>query len=82
LATECGLNQDIIVRVAAALAPWRTRRRHCSYRWKNRYTIENAGYPSSTHCSFSLIKLSEEGAVAAFFPSYKCAQSIVEEIKK
>jgi len=80
LASECGLNNDHIMRVDA-LAPWR----------QGAYTVAIDGRidtrlktRESHHqrTAQSLIKLSEEGSVAAFFPSYKYAESIVEEIKK
>jgi Rad3-related DNA helicase len=80
LATECGLDPDTLTRVDA-LAPWR----------QEAYTVAIDGRVDTrlktrdshaNRTANSLLKLSEEGAVAAFFPSYRYAESIVTEIQR
>ena len=79
LATECGLDPDTLTRVDA-LAPWR----------QEAYTVAIDGRVDTrlktreshtNRTAIALLKLAEEGAVAAFFPSYRYAESIVTEIQ-
>lgn len=80
LATDCGLSEDVVVRVDA-LAPWRQGAYTVAIdgRIDTRLKTRESHHERTAH---SLIKLSQEGAVAAFFPSYKYAEAIVTEIKK
>ena len=80
LATECGLDPDEL-RLVEALAPWR----------QGAYTVAIDGRVDTRlktregHLALTadaLSQLAAEGPVAAFFPSYKYAESVVERLQK
>ena len=80
LAADCGLDPDMFIRVDA-LAPWR----------QGAYTVAIDGRVDTRlktrekhlpQTAAALLLLAEEGAVAAFFPSYKYAENVVSEIRK
>ena len=80
LANDCGLESDSLYRIDAH-APWR----HGAYTVAIDGRVDTRLKARETHhnkTAISLIKLSHEGAVAAFFPSYKYAETIVAEIKR
>lgn len=79
LATDCGLDEDSLVRVEA-LAPWR----------QGAYTVAIDGRVDTrlksreghhARTAAALLRLAQSGAVAAFFPSYKYAEAIVKEVR-
>jgi Rad3-related DNA helicase len=78
LANECGLDSDALAKVDA-LASWR----------QGAYTVAIDGRVDTrlktreTHLArtaAALLRLSQEGAVAAFFPSYKYAEGVGKEL--
>ncbi len=80
LANECGLDADLLHRTDA-LAPWR----HGAYTVAIDGRVDTRLKTRDSHnnrTAIALIKLSNEGAVAAFFPSYKYAETIVTEIRR
>ncbi len=80
LANDCGLESDSLYRIDAQ-APWR----HGAYTVAIDGRVDTRLKTRDTHhakTAISLIKLSHEGAVAAFFPSYKYAETVVAEIKR
>ena len=79
LASECGLESDDLRKITA-LAPWR----------QGAYTVAIDGRVDTrlktreSHFDLTaaaLAELANEGAVAAFFPSYKYAETIVEKLR-
>jgi Rad3-related DNA helicase len=79
LAADCGLDPDNLVTVPA-LAPWR----------QGAYTVAIDGRVDTrlktreghmARTGAALLRLSQEGAVAAFFPSYKYAEAAVKEVR-
>ena len=80
LATDCGLDPDVLGRVDA-LAPWRQGAYTVAIdgrvdtRWKTR----EQHLPLT---AAALLRLAEEGAVAAFFPSYKYAEDVVAALRR
>jgi DNA excision repair protein ERCC-2 len=80
LANECGIDPDLLHRTDA-LAPWR----HGAYTVAIDGRVDTRLKTRDSHSNrtaIALIKLSNEGAVAAFFPSYKYAETIVAEIRR
>lgn len=79
LAAECGLDSDLLVNVAA-LAPWRQGAYTVAIdgRVDTRLKTREGHLPKT---AAALLRLSQEGAVAAFFPSYKYAEAVVKEVR-
>lgn len=78
LAAECGLDGDALAKVDA-LAPWR----QGAYSVAIDGRVDTRLKTRETHLArtaAALLRLSQEGAVAAFFPSYKYAEGVGREL--
>lgn len=80
LAADCGLDPDTLVRVDAA-APWRQGAYSVAIDARADTRLK-ARESTMALTAASLRRLSEDGAVAAFFPSYRYAEAVVAELRK